>query len=294
MPVPDEALAGAPRTPAAAVPGRAGRRSRPARWPPRWAVCDEVGPDGRIVAHARWSAGRPPVTPMPPGDGVLLADQDGASWLVSAGRRHRIDLADGRLMAAYGLDRAVPRAVSGALLAVLPEGPALRTPTVPGRGDPAPRGLPGRVGDVLVARPVGAAPRYFVVLSGGVQQVPELVAELLRVASVTRRDPAGPAGVVATATARRRAAGRRLAGPSRRGCWTRRAGPAALLELGGRRAARAGCGWAAALPVPAGTVPVALTRADGAGPLLDAVAVGAGGAVRAVGPEAGPGRGRCG
>jgi hypothetical protein len=46
-----------------------------------------------------------------------------------------------------------------------------------------------------------------------------------------------------------------------------------------------------ALPVPAGTRPVRLARADGAGPLLDAVAVGAGGAVRATGPDRAAGAG---
>jgi hypothetical protein len=46
-----------------------------------------------------------------------------------------------------------------------------------------------------------------------------------------------------------------------------------------------------ALPLPAGTVPVALAQGDGAGSRVDAVAVGAGGAVHAVGaePDAGSG-----
>ncbi|HVH23832.1 MAG TPA: type VII secretion protein EccB, partial [Pseudonocardia sp.] len=182
--VPDEALAGAPRAPAPAVPGAfAADPGRPVA--PRWAVCDEVGPDGRIVATTV-VGGAIATPPMAPGDGTLLADEDGMTWLVSAGRRHRADLGDDRLVAVYGLSGARPRAVSGALLAVLPEGPGLATPVVTGRGGPAPGGLPGRVGDVLVARPVGGSPRYFVVLSGGLQQVPDLVAELLRMASVAR------------------------------------------------------------------------------------------------------------
>jgi type VII secretion protein EccB len=286
--VPDEVLAGAPRTPAAAVPGALDTVPE-ATVAARWAVCDEAGPDGRTV-RTTVVGGAASTTPVPPGDGVLLVDQDGAGWLLVAGRRHRIDLADGRLMTAYGLDRAVPRAVSGAVLAVLPEGPALRTPTVPGRGDPAPRGVPGRVGDVLVARPAGAAPRFYVVLAGGVQQVSELVAELLRVASVTRAVRPVPLDVVASATAvdELPVAGWPAAAPR---LWTVEQAALLCWTWAGDGPPAGGVWLGPALPVPAGTVPVALTQADGAGALVDAVAVGAGGAVRAVGTGGGAGSG---
>jgi hypothetical protein len=46
-----------------------------------------------------------------------------------------------------------------------------------------------------------------------------------------------------------------------------------------------------AVPVPPGTRSVPLAQADGAGPRVDAVAVGAGGAVRATGPGRAPGAG---
>ena len=49
---------------------------------------------------------------------------------------------------------------------------ALAAPEVPGRGGSAPPGLPGRIGDVLVDRPVEGAPRWFVVLRGPSPEVP--------------------------------------------------------------------------------------------------------------------------
>jgi type VII secretion protein EccB len=278
VPVPDEALAGAPRTPAAAVAG-AQAVAPGGTVPPRWAVCDEVGPGGR-AGTSTVIGGAVPMAPLPPGEGVLLVDPDGLSWLLVDGRRHRIDVEDERLLAAFGLARAVPRAVSGALLAVLPGGPALVTPTVPGRGGPAPRGVPGRVGDVLVARPVGGFAQYFVVLSGGLQQVPELVAELLRVVSGAPAVRPVPLEVLASAVAvdELAVAGWPVGAPRLRAaeqapvvCWNWASdGPP-----GGT------VGVASALPLSAGTVPVTLAGADGPGAWLDAVAVGTGGAVRA-------------
>ena len=168
---------------------------------------------------------------------MLLTDPDGVSWLLVAGRRHRIDTGDSRLLAAYGLVRAPSRQVSGALLAVLPEGPELRTPAVPGRGAPAPAGVPGRIGDVLAARPVGGPAQYFVVLTGGLQQVSPLVAELLRVGSVARAFRSVPLDVVAAAAAVDELP---VAGwpPRRPADLDGRAGRAALLVLVSRRSAR--------------------------------------------------------
>jgi type VII secretion protein EccB len=247
-------------------------------------VCDEVGPGGRIVATT--VVGGATVTPpMAPGAGMLLADEDGLTWLLSAGRRHRTDLGDDRLAAVYGLVGARPRAVSGALLAVLPEGPALSTPAVTGRGGLAPRGVPGRVGDVLVARPAGGPPRYFAVLSGGLQQVPEVVAELLRMASVARAFHPVPLELAVTVPAVEELPVAGWPAPSPR---LLTAEHAPLLcwgwVVGGPAGGVVSAG--AAVPVPTGTEPVPLPRADGAGPQLDAVAVGAGGVVRAAGSGA--------
>lgn len=276
--VPDDALAGAARAPAAGVPG-AVATDPGATVAGRWAVCDEVGPDGRLRTTTVLG-GTAPLPAVAPSDGVLLVDPGGGSWLVVAGRRHRLDARDGRLLAAYGLVRVAPRAVSGPLLAVLPTGPELRTPVVPQRGGAAPRGLPGRVGDVLVARPVGGAPRHFVVLADGVQEVSELVGGLLRAASGARA--ALPVGLEAVAAAAvldelpvagwpDRAPRLRAPGPDPVLCW------AWTADGSGAGAVWVGAG----APGGARGAPVPAAGADGPGPALDAVAVGGGGAVRA-------------
>ena len=286
--VPDAALDAAPRTPTAAVPGAVA--VRPAGvLPPRWAVCDEVTADGRVVGTTVIGGAAEP-EPAPPGDGVLLVGPDDATWLVTAGHRHRVDVGDGALLAAFGLTGRLPRLVTADVLSVLPEGSPLATPDVPGRGDPAPDGLPGSVGDVLVARPVGAGPRHFVVLAGGLQEVPPVLAELLRVASGATQPREIEADVLAGATLvdELAVAGWPDGAPQLRGpteasvlCWTWTAtgDPAGAVWLG------------SALPLPAGSTTVALAQADGAGERVDAVAVGAGGAVRATGPGRAPGAG---
>lgn len=287
VPVPDPLLDSAPRTPAAAVPGALGVRPGGPPVPPSWAVCDSVTPDGALVATTV-IGGAAPLAPGPAEEGVLL-DAGGSTWLVTAGRRHRVDAEEGRSAAVLGITGRVPRAMSPALLSLLPEGPPLVDPAVPGRGRRAPDGLPGRIGDVLVARPPGGAVQHYVVLADGVQEVPAVLAELLGAASESREpQPVGATELAGAAvvdelpvTGWPDVAPRLVeAAEVPVLCWTW----AADGEPGG--AVRT-----AAAPPLAGVVPVALAQADGAGDRLDAVAVGPGGPVRATSQGSEPGAG---
>ncbi len=282
--VPDALLDVAPRTPAAAVPGALAVRPDGPSVPPSWAVCDTVTSDGTLV-QTTVIGGAPALEPSPADDGVLL-DADGGTWLVMAGRRHRIDPDDGRLAAALGITGRVPRAVAPALLSLLPEGPPLVNPAVPGRGRRAPDGLPGRIGDVLVARPPGGDPQHYVVVAGGVQDVPAVLAELLVAASGVREPrPVGAAELAgATVVDELPVAGWPEVAPRLTEaaeapvlCWTWAAGGD---PVGGV--------WSGpALPLP-GPSPVRLAQADGPGDRVDAVAVGPGGPVRGTGPGRDP------
>ncbi len=288
-PVPDDALAAAPRTPMGAVDGAWAVDLGATVLPPRWAVCDEVDPSGRIVGTTV-VGGAALLPPSPPADGVLLTGPDGAQWLVTAGRRHRIDLGDSRLLAAYGLVGAVPRSASSALLGVLPEGPVLAPPAVPGRGGPAPDGLPGRIGDVLAAGPVGGSRQYFVVLGGGLQPVPELVGRLLRVTSQARAIHPVPLEVVAAAAVVEDlpVAGWPISAPR---LWDAQQAPTLCWTWTADGPPGGAVWWGSTPPVPAGTVGVGLVQADGPGSRVDAVAVGAGAAVRAAARGSGSGAG---
>ncbi len=289
--VDDAVLSAAPRTAVAVVPGAVG--ADPAQLPaPRWAVCDEVvaasaGP--RLVGTTVHGGAAPGTAPDPgrPADAVLLAVPGGGTWLVTGGRRHRIDPRDRALRAALGLADRVPRPASPGLVSALPEGSRLASPAVPGAGADGPPGVPGRVGDVLVSRPAGGAGRHYVVLGNGLQEVAPLAADVLAATSGTAVEEIGP-GVVARAAAVRPLAldgwpdvAPRLVEPTEAPvtCWTWSGEPGAD-PAGGVHLGRA--------PAAAS---VALARADGAGEGLDAVAVGAGGAVRATAPGAPAGAG---
>ncbi|WP_433556836.1 type VII secretion protein EccB [Pseudonocardia xinjiangensis] len=287
--VPDAALAAAARTPTAAVPGAVAVQPGGPAPPPRWAVCDRTTADGTLVGTTV-VAGMAAPEPMPPGDGVLLDGPDGATWLVTEGRRHRVDTGDGRVLAAFGLTGRIPRAAAPDVVSLVPEGAALATPEVAGRGGTAPAGLPGRIGDVLVTTPVGGAPRHFAVLAGGLQEVPDVVAELLRVAAGQAQDlPIGPSELAAAALVDDLpvdgwpAGAPQLREPAESPvmCWTWTADgePSGAVWTG------------AAEPLPTAAPPVALAQADGPGTHVDAVAVGPGGAVRATGPGRQPGTG---
>ncbi len=211
----------------------------------------------------------------------------GSTWFVTDGRRHRVDPEDRALLATLGLAGRTPRPATAGLVSALAEGPALVTPEPAGRGGPAPPGLPGRVGDVLVMRPGGGMPRHYVVLTTGLQEVPPVLGELLRVASgaATARE-IGP-DVLARAAlvddlpvAGWPASAPPLLDPATDPtlCWTWTAGAGGMLA-------------GAAPPVPSGSATVVLAQADGPGERVDAMVLGDGGAVRATGPGRAPGAG---
>lgn len=270
----DAVLDRAPRTPAVAVPGADGVRlpdGEEATPVGSWAVCDVAEPSPRTVVVA----GAAPAAPMPAEQGLLLESPERDLYLVTGGRRHRLDSVY-PLQRAYDLVDVRPRRVSDALLGAIPEGPALGMPEVPNAGRAAPGGLPARVGEILRVAGSGGE-RFYLVLGDGVAEVPRPVANLIRTApGVDRSQP--PALVAAeqvNAVGRARLAGlddfpavlpRVPAGPeSQAVCW--RWGPnGAGGELTVSRDA----------PVPPTQQRTQLAQADGAGPKLDVVSVPAG------------------
>lgn len=273
--VDDAALDAAPRTATAAMAGATSVRLDGAV-PPRWAVCDEAGPDGPRTTVV---GGALPVA-AGASDAVLVTVPGGSTWLLTGGHRHRVDPGDRPVLVALGMAGRSPRAASAALVTAIPEGPELATPRVPGAGADAPGSVPGRVGDVLLAEN-----EAYVVLAAGVQRVPPLVGEVLRSAGADVHE-IGPAVLAAAAPAdlldvRGWPAAMPLSVDAPVLCWTWAADgdPAGAV------------GVAAALP--SAVAPVALVQADGPGRLADAVALdpAGGGAVRATGPGRAPGTG---
>ena len=282
--VDDEVLVAAPRTAAAAVAGAVAADPQ-RRVAPHWAVCDEVAaaPGGPRLVGSTVLAGSAPA-PDVGSDGVLLAVPGGDTWLVTGGRRHRVDLRDAAVRTALGIGDRTPRPASAGLVSALPEGPRLARPQLPGVGAAGPAGLSARVGDVVVSGPA----RRYVVLREGLQEIPPLLADLFAAASGRAAAGVGPEIVAAVPAvhpldlAGWPEVAPRLREPAETpvACWTWSGEPGAD-PAGGVYLGRAP--WAGGV--------VTLTQADGAGDALDAVVVGAGGAVRATAPGVAAGAG---
>jgi type VII secretion protein EccB len=207
VPVRDDALAEAPRTAPAGIPGAPSVLPDPgAPAPDAWAVCDRATLDPSVPDPAADPAvttvalgGVPaPGRPLAADEALLLRGPDGF-WLVTEGRRARIDPSLGSVVRGLELTGARPRNAGPALLGTLPEAPPLVPVQVPGSG-----GAPTDARTAALGVPVGAVVspdggRFFLVAATGVQEVPAVVAQLARFANP---DPAADPGIAAVPAGR--------------------------------------------------------------------------------------------
>lgn len=193
--VDDAVLETAPRSRPVGIVDAPALPSPTAAVPPVWSVCDTARPDPaspRPLAQPRVTtgvvaAGTAPGRPLAAGEALLLRERSGATWLVHDRVRARIDPADAAVVTALGLGGRTPRPATASLLAAIPEGPPIVAPAVPGRGAPGPPGLAGEpVGGVVRLVGPGLPDRYLVVEAAGVQEVPPLVARLVRLSDPAR------------------------------------------------------------------------------------------------------------
>ncbi len=295
-PVRDDALDGAPRTAPAGLAGA------PAELPvadaapvaDAWAVCDAVRAPGEPDAGRRATAvlgGFPALgRPLAPEEAVLARGEDGITWFVAEGHRAALDPTQGAVVRALGIAGEPARPAGSALLGTLAVGAPLVPPQVDGAGlppnDPATRALGLPVGSVATAGP-GAAPRFALVLDRGVQEVPAVVAQLVRFADPAPVADPGIATIpVATLDRLPRAVGVDLAAYPR--AFPRLLGVAQAPVLCARPSARPGdptaVTVAGTLPTPVPPTPASDPTIPGPRP-LDAVRVaGSGAYVVPVGP----------
>ncbi|MGW0036547.1 type VII secretion protein EccB [Gordonia sp. NPDC003376] len=194
--VSDSKLAKYPRGPLLGIPGAPG--ALPGSAHPGesvWTVCDRSGGESATAPVELTVIGERPET----GEGVATADPDdavlvtdgAATFLVYTVMRgdHRVpvraavDTDDVAVMRALGLEDHDARAISRGLLNTFPEVDPLAVPVIDRVGTPSALPVPGvRVGSVIRTVGIDDATTFFVVLPGGVQQVGEVAAEMLRLA----------------------------------------------------------------------------------------------------------------
>ncbi|MDD7921033.1 type VII secretion protein EccB [Actinomycetospora callitridis] len=262
--------------------------------PPVWSVCDTGSP--RPGAARPWEQPRVWTTvlagPTAPGQalgperGLLLRDRFDGTWLVHDGVRSRLDLRDPAVVVAFDLEGQLPRPVSTSLLNTLTEGPAIVAPAIAGRGEVPPGGpLVGEpVGGVVRLVGPGTPDRWYVVQREGVQEVPEVVARLVRLSDADPARAAAPVPVVSPGQLRPLATARGIAvsaypDPVPRAVPMAEA-PTTCASADGAGAVVLTVG---AEPPATAVPPTTLAQADGSGDRVDAVALPGGGVtVRAV------------
>ncbi|HEY0637649.1 MAG TPA: type VII secretion protein EccB [Pseudonocardiaceae bacterium] len=195
--VKDDVLKDVPREPIAGIPGA------PADIPganelvdPKWTLCDTTTQDESLPEVARIE--RPtiettaivgmdrPGRDLAPGEALLVKAVDGKYFLVFDGRRAAVDVTNDAVQLAFGIAAVSEtvmrdeRRISTGLLNAIPEAPALVSPiTELGEPSAVPE-LDGRpVGTVIEVARVETF-EYYVIVQGGVQQVPKSLADLIR------------------------------------------------------------------------------------------------------------------
>ncbi|MFP5069743.1 type VII secretion protein EccB [Pseudonocardia nantongensis] len=266
VPVPDDALAAAPRTPPAGVAGTVGVPLDGAPVPAAWAVCGTAGEADRPGPLAVLAGSLAPDThaAVPP---MLLSVEGGSGYLLHGGRRHRVDVADRDVLNGLGMLGAPVRRIPDGLLSPIPEGPPLRIP------EPGPVDVPGlgRAGQVVLSQPLGAPPAHYLVVDGGLAPIPVTLADAVLSRTGQGRPAVLAQGRVATAPSAS-VSGAQAWPPARSTGGT--AGPVLCATW---RDGRAGVMVGDRMPVAPGAVPVGLAGADGAGPRLDEVVLPASG-----------------
>jgi type VII secretion protein EccB len=162
-----------------------------------WTVCDDARTGTSV------SVG-PSAAALEPGASVLVTprgESAALTYLLHGGWRSRVDLRHPAVVRALRLDGVLPQAVSPALLAAVPEAPAIAPPRIPALGSAGPPPLHDHpVGTVVQARGAGGATDHYVVLSDGLQRIGEVAADLIRFTDrrVGEELPTVPADVVGT------------------------------------------------------------------------------------------------
>ncbi|HEY2193285.1 MAG TPA: type VII secretion protein EccB [Actinomycetospora sp.] len=260
--------------------------------PAVWSVCDTTAPDpapGVAWTRPRTTttvAGAPatPGRPLVPGEGLVVVDRAGRTWLVHDGVRARLDVSRPAVVEALGLGGLLPRPASSGFLAALPEAAPITPPAVPGLGVPVPVDLAGeRAGGVVRVVGPGRPDTYLLVLPDGVEVVPELLARLIRLDDPARAGVAIPTvspAQVALPPLSRAIDASAFPDPAPVPLPPDRA-PTACADL-------AGPGVVVTVSAQPPTPSTALRQADGSGDRVDRVALpGTGVAVRTTGAGAG-------
>lgn len=134
-----------------------------------WSVCTIAPEASAARSRVLVSVGSPVPTAFPAASGIAVQTPDGAEWLLDGGQRYQV--ADPSVSTLLTLDQ--PLTIDPAVLDLVPEGPPLKPPAIPGAGQRPTAALPfaAKVGDLVSADNGTNQPTQYVVLQDGVAAV---------------------------------------------------------------------------------------------------------------------------
>lgn len=174
-----------PRGPLVGIAGAPAEVSQPAQTDSMWTVCDVVdhpdtthpGNHTAVIAGASQA-----VLTADPASARIVQGPDQATWLLNNGVRRRIDVDDTALILGLGLQR-FPRIdiISKELFNAIPAARPIASPAIHEAGTPSPYPVaPGVVVGSVLRVPQSDSATWYVVLHDGVQEIPDVMASVIR------------------------------------------------------------------------------------------------------------------
>jgi type VII secretion protein EccB len=166
-----------------------------------WSVCS-IAPEATAARpQVVVSIGARVPRPLPAAAGLVVQTPDNTVWLLDDGLRYQVTDAASTLL---GLDQVPPLPIEPAVLDLVPEGPELAVPAVPGAGSAPTAALPftATIGDLVQVDYGTKQPGLYVVLSDGVAPVDAFAYSLL--AGGAKHTLTEPASAIVNVPARSR------------------------------------------------------------------------------------------
>ncbi|MCE5290888.1 MAG: type VII secretion protein EccB [Nocardiaceae bacterium] len=126
---------------------------------------------------------------------ALYVTYKAKNYLVMNGTSAEVDPQSFAVREVFGLADVKPRGVSSALIAAIPPAPEIKAPVIEKVGDPVPWKLAGAVIGSILRDSGLSGTKFYVVLGSGIQEVPELTANLVRYASNSKVVDISPSAI---------------------------------------------------------------------------------------------------
>ncbi len=174
-----------PRGPLIGIAGAPEQVFQPAQTDAVWSACDVINRPGTALpdTHTAVIAGPQQRSLVAdPSAARIVLGPDQATWLLNNGVRRQINVSDTALVLGLGLARfPVIDVISKDLFNAIPAGRPIASPAIPAAGAPPPYPVaPGVVVGSVLRVPQADSVSWYVVLADGVQQIPEVMASVVR------------------------------------------------------------------------------------------------------------------